>query len=122
MKAIKIFAVISVLAVVTFFSLNHWLNEDQQHSDMPALRLTSAQQNVYPIPENMVSLILSFDNVVINTQEFGDRVLSQKGVTQLTVGKNKKVFRILFDPGYTSHAQLLSDLYSQIDDPTLFTK
>lgn len=123
MKAIKIFAVISVLAVGVFFGWNQWFNNELQHPDIPALRLTASQQNVYPQPASMVSIILYFENEVTDVQEFANRVLEQKGVTKLyAVGKNKKVFNILFDPGYTSQGQLLAGLYPAIDDPMLFVK
>ncbi len=123
MKAIKILAVISVLAVGAFFGWNHWFNGELQHPDIPALRLTASQQNVYPQPASMVSIILYFENEVTDVQEFANRVLEQKGVTKLyAVGKNKKVFNILFDPGYTSQAHLLAGLYPAIDDPMLFVK
>lgn len=123
MKAIKILAVISVLAVGAFFGWNHWFNGELQHPDIPALRLTASQQNVYPQPASMVSIILYFENEVTDVQEFANRVLEQKGVTKLyAVGKNKKVFNILFDPYYTSQGQLLAGLYPAIDDPMLFVK
>lgn len=123
MKALKIFAGISVLAVSAFFGWNHWFNGESQHPDIPALRLTASQQNVYPQPASMVSIILYFENEVTDVQEFANRVLGQKGVTKLyAVGKNKKVFSILFDPYYTSQGQLLAELYPVIDDPMLFIK
>ena len=123
MKAIKILAVISVLAVGAFFGWNHWFNDELKHPDIPALRLTASQQNVYPQPASMVSIILYFENEVTDVQEFANRVLDQKGVTKLyAVGKNKKVFNILFDPGYTSQGQILAGLYPVIDDPMLFIK
>jgi hypothetical protein len=71
----------------------------------------------------MTSIILYFEKDVTDVQEFANRVLEQKGVTKLyAVGKNKKVFNILFDPYYTNQEQLLAGLYPAIDDPTLFVK
>ena len=123
MKAIKILAIISVLVVGAFFGWNHWFNGELQYPDIPALRLTASQQNVYPQPASMVSIILYFENEVTDVQEFSNRVLEQKGVAKLyAVGKNKKVFNILFDPSYTSQGQLLAGLYPVIDDPMLFIK
>lgn len=123
MKVIKFFAVISVLAVCTFFGWSHWFNNELQHPDIPALRLSASQQKVYPALASMVSIILYFENEVTDVQEFANRVLEQKGVTKIyAVGENKKVFKILFDYGLTSHAQLLAAVYPAIDDPKLFIR
>jgi hypothetical protein len=123
MKIIKIFVVISMLAIGAFFCWSDWFNNELKHPDIPALRLNASQQNVYPQPASMASIILYFENDVTNTQEFANRVLRQKGVTKLfQSGKNTKVFEVRFDPGYTDQGQLLAELYPAIDDPRLFTK
>jgi hypothetical protein len=122
MKAVKILVVISVLAVGGFFSWNHWFNDELQHPDIPALRLSASQQNVYPQPASVVSVILYFENEVTDSQEFANRIFKLKGVTSIYADKKRKVFNILFDPDYTSQGQLLAGLYPVIDDPMLFIK
>lgn len=123
MKVLKLLAVISVLTVGVFLGWNYWLGGELQRPDVPALRLTASQQNVYPEPTSMVSLALHFETEVVNVQEFANRILEQKGVTKLyAVGKSHKAFNILFDPGYTSQAELLTAVYPLIDDPMFFRK
>jgi len=124
MKALKIFtAIFFVFVAAVVLSWSPWFNSEPQHPDIPAIRLTASQQNMWLDPTSPVSLSLYFEKEVTDVQEFANRVLEQKGVTKLyAVGKNKKVFNVLFDPGYKSHAQLLAAVYPAIDDPVLYVK
>lgn len=125
MKANKIRVIVPMLAViiVACFAWTHWFNDELQHPDVPALRLTVSQQNVWIQPASMVSMLLFFENEVTGKQEFANRILEERGVTQLyEVGKRSKVFHILFDPGFVSEGELLTAIYPKIDDPRLFAK
>ena len=128
MKAVEIFVAASFLVMISFFGFRYFSETENQKvnsfipKDVPPLHLVKANQNIYPQPVNMVSLVIYFENEVTDVQEFANRVYLSEGIVEFRAGKGGKIFQILFDPGYTSHADLITAVYSRIDDPSLFVK
>lgn len=92
------------------------------YPDVPPLRLEKVNQNVYPVPVNMVTLMLVFEKKVTDVQTFTNRMYERKGVSGVysdSKGEHTS-FKILFDPGFTDHATLFAEIYEQVDDPALF--
>lgn len=83
MPVIKFSLFFLVLLIGATIAWDHWFSNEPQRPDVPALRLTAAQQNVYPQPASMVAIVLTFENEVTNVQEFANRILSQHGVVKL---------------------------------------